>query len=174
VPRAIERPVCEGELPPGLIERTVRARAWRLRRDGRAQYWTFERAHRGTLFFDEIGDLPLELKPNILRVMRLDGAATIHTDVRVICATHRRLVEMIDERQVRADLLYWLSVFPIELPPLRKRPEDIRLLVRHFARDYAARMHKRITTISEEFMTASHGIPGRATFGNCKTSLNAR
>ena len=120
----------------------------------------FERAHRGTLFLDEIGDLPLELQPKLLRVMqerqfeRLGGAATIHTDVRVICATHRNLVEMVDKREFRPDLFYRLSVFPIELPPLRDRPEDIRLLVRHFASDYAARMHKRITAISEEFMDA--------------------
>jgi formate hydrogenlyase transcriptional activator len=128
----------------------------------------FERAHRGTLFLDEIGDLPLELQPKLLRVMqerqfeRLGGAATIHTDVRVICATHRNLVEMIDEGEFRADLFYRLSVFPIELPALRERPEDIRLLVHHFAMDYAARMGKRITAISEEFMTAlvRHSWPG--------------
>src|SRR6202166_1648645 len=120
----------------------------------------FERAHRGTLFLDEIGDLPLELQPKILRVIqerqfeRLGGAATIHTDVRVICATHRNLIEMVDKREFRADLFYRLSVFPIELPPLRDRPEDIRLLVHHFAMDYASRMNKRITAISEEFMTA--------------------
>jgi formate hydrogenlyase transcriptional activator len=120
----------------------------------------FERANRGTLFLDEIGDLPLELQPKLLRVMqerqfeRLGGAATIHSDVRVICATHRNLAEMIDERQFRADLFYRLSVFPIELPPLRDRPEDIRLLVHHFALEYAARMNKPITTISEEFMAA--------------------
>jgi formate hydrogenlyase transcriptional activator len=82
----------------------------------------FERANRGTLFLDEIGDLPLELQPKLLRVMqerqfeRLGGAATIHTDVRVICATHRNLVEMIKEGQFRADLYYRLSVFPIDLP----------------------------------------------------------
>jgi len=98
----------------------------------------FERAHRGTLLLDEIGDLPLELQPKLLRVIqerqfeRLGGAATIHADVRVICATHRNLIEMIKEGQFRADLFYRLSVFPIELPPLRDRPEDIRLLVRHF------------------------------------------
>jgi formate hydrogenlyase transcriptional activator len=117
---------------------------------------------------DEIGDLPLELQPKLLRVMqerqfeRLGGAATIHTDVRVICATHRNLVEMVDERQFRADLFYRFSVFPIELPPLRDRREDIRLLVHHFAMDYAARMNKRITAISEEFMTAlvRHSWPG--------------
>src|SRR6202142_2319528 len=128
----------------------------------------FERAHRGTLFLDEIGDLPLELQPKILRVMqerqfeRLGGAATIHTDVRVICATHRNLAEMINGREFRADLFYRLSVFPIELPPLRERPEDIRLLVQHFAADYAARMCKPIKAISENFMEAlvRHSWPG--------------
>jgi formate hydrogenlyase transcriptional activator len=128
----------------------------------------FERADRGTLFLDEIGDLPLELQPKLLRVIqerqfeRLGGAATIHSDVRVICATHRNLVEMVDNREFRADLFYRLSVFPIELPPLRERPEDIRLLVHHFAMEYAARMRKRITAISEEFMTAlvRHSWPG--------------
>ena len=120
----------------------------------------FERANRGTLFLDEIGDLPLELQPKLLQVMqerqfeRLGGAATIHTDVRVICATHRNLIEMVDKREFRADLFYRLSVFPIELPPLRERPEDIRLLVHHFAMDYAARMNRRITAISEAFMDA--------------------
>jgi formate hydrogenlyase transcriptional activator len=128
----------------------------------------FERANHGTLFLDEIGDLSLELQPKLLRVMqdrqfeRLGGSATIHTDVRVICATHRNPSQMIDERQLRADLFYRLSVFPIELPPLRERPEDIRLLVQHFAMDYAARMRKGITTISEDFMTvlAQHSWPG--------------
>src|SRR5271163_4117087 len=128
----------------------------------------FERAHRGTLFLDEIGDLPLELQPKILRVIqerqfeRLGGAATIHTDVRVICATHRNLVEMVEDREFRADLFYRLSVFPVELPPLRERPEDIRLLVHHFAMDYADRMQKPIKGISEEFMTvlARHSWPG--------------
>jgi len=117
---------------------------------------------------DEIGDLPLELQPKILRVMqerqfeRLGSAATIRTDVRVICATHRNLSEMIEERQFREDLFYRLSVFPIEVPPLRERPEDIRLLVHHFAMDYADRIQKPITAISEEFMTAlvRHCWPG--------------
>jgi formate hydrogenlyase transcriptional activator len=89
----------------------------------------FERAHRGTLFLDEIGDLPLELQPKLLRVIqekqfeRLGGAATIRTDVRVICATHRKLGEMIEDGQFRTDLFYRLSVFPIGLPALRERPE---------------------------------------------------
>src|ERR1700683_3621558 len=128
----------------------------------------FERANRGTLFLDEIGDLPLELQPKLLRVVkkkqfeRLGGTATIHTDVRVICATHRNLAEMVDEHQFRSDLFYRLRVFPIALPPLRERREDIRLLVQHFAMDYAARLHKRITTISEQFMAAlaRHSWPG--------------
>jgi formate hydrogenlyase transcriptional activator len=121
----------------------------------------FERANKGTLFLDEIGDLPLELQPKLLRVIqekqfeRLGGAATIRTDVRVICATHR-------ERQFRTDLFYRLSVFPIELPPLRERPEDIHLLVRHFAMSYADRMQKPISDVADEFMAAlvRHPWPG--------------
>jgi formate hydrogenlyase transcriptional activator len=117
---------------------------------------------------DEIGDLPLELQPKLLRVMqerqfeRLGGGATIRTDVRVICATHQNLAEMVDERRFRADLFYRLSVFPMELPPLRERSEDIRLLVQHFALVYAARMRKPITGISDEFMAALalHSWPG--------------
>jgi formate hydrogenlyase transcriptional activator len=128
----------------------------------------FERANSGTLFLDEIGDLPLELQPKLLRVIqerqfeRLGSTATIRTDVRVICATHRNLTEMIEERQFREDLYYRLSVFPIEVPPLRERPEDIGLLVQHFAMDYADRIQKPITAISEEFMTAlvRHCWPG--------------
>jgi len=128
----------------------------------------FERANKGTLFLDEIGDLPLELQPKLLRVIqdkqfeRLGGAATIRTDVRVICATHRDLTAMIEERQFRTDLFYRLSVFPIALPPLRERPEDIQLLVRHFARGYADRMQKPITVIADEFMAAlaRHSWPG--------------
>src|ERR1700690_4090996 len=128
----------------------------------------FERANHGTLFLDEIGDLPLELQPKLLRVLqerqfeRLGSSATMHADVRVICATNRNLTEMVTERQYRADLFYRLSVFPIELPPLRERPEDIRLLAHHFATEYAERMQKPITAMSEEFMTAMarHSWPG--------------
>jgi transcriptional regulator with GAF, ATPase, and Fis domain len=128
----------------------------------------FERANKGTLFLDEIGDLPLELQPKLLRVIqekqfeRLGGGATIRTDVRVICATHRDLTEMIEERQFRTDLFYRLSVFPIALPPLRERPEDMHLLVRHFAMDYADRMGKPVTAIADQFMAAlmSHSWPG--------------
>jgi formate hydrogenlyase transcriptional activator len=128
----------------------------------------FERANRGTLFLDEIGDLPLEMQPKLLRVMqerqfeRLGGSATINIDVRVICATHRNLSEMVNQRQFRADLFYRLSVFPIELPPLRDRREDIPLLIRHFAFDYACRMRKQIMSISEDFIAVltRHSWPG--------------
>jgi formate hydrogenlyase transcriptional activator len=128
----------------------------------------FERANKGTLFLDEIGDIPLELQPKLLRVIqekqfeRLGGAATIRTDVRLICATHRDLTELIEERQFRTDLFYRLSVFPITLPPLRERPEDISLLVRHFAMGYADRMQKPITAVTDEFMAAltRHSWPG--------------
>ena len=128
----------------------------------------FERANHGTLLLDEIGDLPLELQPKLLRVLqerkfeRLGGAATVHTDVRVICASHRNLTEMVDNREFRADLFYRLSVFPIELPPLRDRPEDIRLLVHYFAMDCAARMGKPIVAIADRFMAAlaRHSWPG--------------
>ncbi|HTB13106.1 MAG TPA: sigma-54 dependent transcriptional regulator [Bryobacteraceae bacterium] len=135
----------------------------------------FERANRGTLLLDEVGDVPLELQPKLLRVMqdrqfeRLGGGATSRTDVRVICATHRNLVEMVANREFRADLFYRLSVFPIELLPLRERREDIRLLVHHFAMDCAARMNKRITSISEEFMTA---LVGHSWLGNVRELQN--
>jgi formate hydrogenlyase transcriptional activator len=120
----------------------------------------FEMANRGTLFLDEIGDLPLELQPKILRVMqerqfeRLGSTATLHADVRVICATHQNLVEMVADQTFRADLFYRLSVFPLELPSLRDRPEDVGLLTQHFAMYYAARMGKQITGISQDFMAA--------------------
>ena len=128
----------------------------------------FELANKGTLFLDEIGDLPLELQPKLLRVIqerqfeRLGGAATIRTDVRVVCATHRDLTEMIEKREFRTDLFYRLSVFPITLPPLRERREDILLLVHHFARSYADRVRKPITAIADEFMAAlaRHSWPG--------------
>jgi formate hydrogenlyase transcriptional activator len=135
----------------------------------------FERANRGTLFLDEIGDLPLELQPKLLRVIqekqfeRLGGTATINTDVRVICATHRNLVEMVNQRRFRADLFYRLNVFPIDLPPLRDRPEDIPLLAHHFAMKYAARMRKQITAVSEEFMA---GLARRSWPGNVRELQN--
>jgi formate hydrogenlyase transcriptional activator len=121
----------------------------------------FELAHRGTLFLDEIGDLPLGVAAKLLRVIqegqfeRLGGTATIRTDVRAICATHRNLIKMTEERQFRADLFYRLSLFPIELAALLERPEDIRLLVHHFVINYADRMRKPITAMSQLSISSS-------------------
>src|SRR5512133_2462964 len=114
----------------------------------------FELADRGTLFLDEIGDISLELQPKLLRAVqeqefeRLGSAATIHVHVRMIAATHRDLRAMIQEEKFRQDLFYRFNVFPIEIPPLRERREDIPLLVSFFVSKFAARMRKQITSIS--------------------------
>jgi formate hydrogenlyase transcriptional activator len=119
-----------------------------------------ELADRGSLFLDEIGDIPLELQPKLLRVLqereieRLGSSRTKKVDVRVVAATHRNLEQMILERQFRSDLYYRLNVFPICIPALRDRPEDIPLLVRHFARKFATEMNKDIDAISYETMEA--------------------
>jgi DNA-binding NtrC family response regulator len=120
----------------------------------------FELADRGTLVLDEIGDIPLELQPKLLRVLqereieRLGSTRTKKVDVRVVAATNRSLEEMIVQNQFRLDLYYRLNVFPISIPPLRERPEDIPLLVRHFVRHFAQQMHKTIEAISPASMEA--------------------
>jgi formate hydrogenlyase transcriptional activator len=112
-----------------------------------------ELADQGTLFLDEVGDIPLELQPKLLRVLqdgefeRLGSTRTKKVDIRLVAATNRDLDRMIEERQFRSDLYYRLNVFPIRLPPLRERPEDIPLLVRYFSQKYARRMQKRIESI---------------------------
>ena len=119
-----------------------------------------ELANNGTLFLDEIGDLPAELQPKLLRVLqerefeRLGSARTISTNVRLIAATNRNLAAMVEEGKFRSDLLFRLNVFPIDLPSLNERREDIPLLVRHFAEDYSRRMNKTIETISPATMDA--------------------
>jgi formate hydrogenlyase transcriptional activator len=120
----------------------------------------FELANKGSLFLDEIGDIPLELQPKLLRALqehefeRLGGTRTIKVDVRLVAATNRDLAQMINERQFRTDLYYRLSVFPISIPPLRERADDIPKLVRYFTQKFARRMNKRVETISQETMDA--------------------
>jgi len=114
-----------------------------------------ELADRGTLFLDEVGDLPLELQPKLLRTLqehtyeRLGSARTKNVDVRLVAATNCALEQMVEEKLFRSDLYYRLNVFPIRVPPLRERLEDIPLLVEHFTRKYARRMNKQIDTIPE-------------------------
>jgi formate hydrogenlyase transcriptional activator len=112
-----------------------------------------ELADQGTLFLDEVGDIPLELQPKLLRALqerefeRLGSTRTQKVDVRLVAATHRNLPGMVKDNQFRSDLYYRLNVVPIRIPPLRERPEDIPLLVRYFAEKYARRMQKKIATI---------------------------
>jgi len=118
----------------------------------------FQSADRGILFLDEIGELPLELQPKLLRVLqekqfeRLGGGRTVQIDVRVVAATNQDLWRMVQERKFRADLYYRLNVFPITLPPLRDRVEDIPALVEHFVQRFSREMGKRIETIPCEVM----------------------
>lgn len=118
----------------------------------------FELAHQGTIFLDEVGDIPLELQPKLLRVLqeqefeRLGSTRTTRVDVRLVAATSRDLTQMIAENKFRSDLYYRLNVFPIATPPLRERPEDIALLVRHFVEKYARLMDRKIETIPPEAM----------------------
>lgn len=120
----------------------------------------FELAHQGTLFLDEVGDIPSELQPKLLRVLqeqefeRLGGTKTIKVDVRLVAATHRDLAKMVADGCFRHDLYYRLNVFPVVLPPLRERPDDIPRLVRHFTQQFARRMGRRIETIPSAVMDA--------------------
>jgi formate hydrogenlyase transcriptional activator len=128
----------------------------------------FELADKGTLFLDEVGDIPLSLQPKLLRVLqeqefeRLGGNRTHQVNVRLVAATHRNLLDMAKRNEFRSDLYYRLNVFPIPLPPLRARREDIPALVEHFVEIYARRMDKRIEHIPPETMSqlTSYSWPG--------------
>ncbi|HEV3198032.1 MAG TPA: sigma 54-interacting transcriptional regulator [Bryobacteraceae bacterium] len=120
----------------------------------------FELAHRGTLFLDEVGDIPPELQPKLLRALqeqqfeRLGSTRTIRVDVRLVAATNRDLAQMVADRLFRNDLYYRLNVFPVVLPPLRERREDIPMLARHFIQRFARRMGRRIDSIPAPVMDA--------------------
>jgi formate hydrogenlyase transcriptional activator len=128
----------------------------------------FELAHGGTLFLDEVGDLPLDLQAKLLRVLqdgefeRVGGTQTLKMNVRVVAATNRELARAVEEGRFRADLFYRLNVFPILIPPLRERREDVPRLARHFAMLYAARMGKRISVIDDTVLSrlAAYSWPG--------------
>jgi formate hydrogenlyase transcriptional activator len=128
----------------------------------------FEFADRGTLFLDEVADLPLELQPKLLRVLqeqefeRLGGNRTIHVDVRVVAATNADLPQLVAAKKFRSDLYYRLNVFPIQLPPLRERPEDVPLLVRYFVQKFSRRLNKTVEYVPAPVMEAmvNYSWPG--------------
>jgi formate hydrogenlyase transcriptional activator len=125
----------------------------------------FELANRGTIFLDEIGDIPLELQPKLLRVLqerefeRLGSTRTMRSDARLIAATNRDLDQCVAEGKFRSDLYYRLNVFPVRVPALRERPEDIPLLVRHFVQQFSRRLGKAIDAIPAEVMSALTRYP---------------
>jgi formate hydrogenlyase transcriptional activator len=125
----------------------------------------FEMADTGTLFLDEIGDLPLALQPKLLRVLqeqefeRVGSGRTHHINLRLVAATHRDLAQMVARKEFRSDLYYRLNVFPVVVPPLRERREDIRQLAVHFAEVFARRMGKHIEQIPETTMDAFIAYP---------------
>jgi formate hydrogenlyase transcriptional activator len=128
----------------------------------------FELAHTGTLFLDEIGDLPLALQPKLLRVLqeqefeRLGSSRTHHINVRVLAATHRNPADMVRRKEFRSDLYYRLNVFPVVLPPMRERCQDIPALVVHFVEMFSRRMGKHIDSIPDDTLAAlkAYSWPG--------------
>jgi formate hydrogenlyase transcriptional activator len=158
--RAFVRTNC-ASIPPGLIESELFGHEKGAFTGAVArEIGRFELANRGTLFLDEVGDIPLEFQPKLLHVLqeqefeRLGCPRTLHVDFRLVTATNRDLRSMVGNREFRSDLYYRLNVFPIEIPALRNRPEDIPLLARHFAQKYAQRMNKQIEAIRRADLNA--------------------
>jgi formate hydrogenlyase transcriptional activator len=173
--RAFVRTNCAA-IPSGLLESELFGHergaftGALMQRKGR-----FELADGGSLFLDEIGDISLELQPKLLRAVqeqefeRLGSAKTISVNVRIIAATHRDLAAMIREQKFREDLFYRFNVFPIEIPPLRDRREDIPLLVNYFASKFSRRMGRQITSIARTTMKA---LTNNAWLGNIRELAN--
>src|SRR5208337_4944890 len=174
-PRTFVRLNCAA-IPSGLLESELFGHekgaftGALMQRKGR-----FELADRGTLFLDEIGDISLELQPKLLRAVqeqefeRLGSATTIHVNVRLIAATHRDLGAMIQNEKFREDLFYRFSVFPVEIPPLRERREDIPLLVNYFVSKLSRRMRKQIRSIPRQAMEMLTNCPWK---GNVRELAN--
>jgi len=148
-------------IPPGVLESELFGHEKGAFTGAIAQRMgRFEMANNGTLFLDEIGELPLELQPKLLHVLqeqafeRVGGSRTIQTNARLIAATNRDLAAMVDRKEFRMDLFYRLNVFPIQMPPLRERVEDIPLLVWSFVKQFARRANKKVETISSRTMDA--------------------
>jgi formate hydrogenlyase transcriptional activator len=148
-------------IPPGLLESELFGHEKGAFTGAIAQrIGRFELANRGTVFLDEIGEVPLDLQTKLLRVLqdrefeRLGSTRTLRTDARLIAATNRDLSAMMEEQKFRSDLFYRLNVFPIHVPALRERAEDIPMLVRHFVQHFARRMNRNIETIPSETIEA--------------------
>ena len=167
-------------IPAGLVERELFGHE-RVVSTGAfcSQVGRFELADKGTLFLDEIGELPLELQHKLVRVLqeqefeRLGSARTVGIDVRTLTATNQDLAQRVRDRRFRPDLYYRLNVFPISLPPLRARSEDIPALVDYFVRKFSQGLNKPIDNIPPEAMKVLRFMIGRAIFANCRTASNA-
>ena len=144
------------------------------------QIGRFEAANQSTLFLDEIGDLPMEVQVKLLRVLqervieRLGSTQPIKVDVRIIAATNRNLEDAVRDKTFREDLFYRLNVFPVVVPPLRERVEDIPALVWSFVDEFSQSFGKTIESIRRRACASCSAIPGRATSASCATSSNAR
>ena len=144
------------------------------------QLGRFELAHGGTIFLDEVGDLPLDTQIALLRVLqerefeRVGGNEAIKVDVRVIAATNRDLEAAQADGRFRSDLYYRLNVFPIEVPPLRERKEDVRVLTEYFVHRFARQAGKSFRTIDPRTWSCFNPMIGRATSASCRTSSRGR